>query len=166
MRLSENITEMLCDNHQDKFLWKMISKYNCCNFYTYHIAFIFQPEMNLYIKFCYGQFFNVLCYQYYWKEPPLNSPPPPPQNHMVERMWVEVNNRVNYPLKEALVQLQDQEALDMDDNIVRYCTSSLTAKLCKIGIRRAVLAWNAHRISAELHQNVTRSSFFSSLPLF
>nr|XP_046256591.1 uncharacterized protein LOC124065345 isoform X1 [Scatophagus argus] len=71
------------------------------------------------------------------------------KNHTVERMWVEINNRVNYPLKEALMQLQDQEVLDMDDNVTRYCTSNLTAELCKIGLTRAVLAWNAHRIPSK-----------------
>ncbi len=58
------------------------------------------------------------------------------------------------------MQLQDPEVLNMDDNITRYCTSNLTAELCKIGITRAVLAWNAHRIPDELHKKtcITQSS--------
>lgn len=66
-------------------------------------------------------------------------------------MWPEINNRVNYPLKEALVQLMDQEIIDMDYPLVKYCRSSLTGELCKIGVERVIQAWNAHRIPDELH---------------
>ncbi|MGH0145794.1 UNVERIFIED_CONTAM: hypothetical protein FKN15_006326 [Acipenser sinensis] len=68
------------------------------------------------------------------------------ENHMVERMWPEVNNRVNYPIKGALIQLVDQEQVDMEDNIVRHCISNLTCHICHLGINRVVQAWNAHRI--------------------
>nr|XP_023675706.1 uncharacterized protein LOC111848157 [Paramormyrops kingsleyae] len=46
---------------------------------------------------------------------------PSTRNHVIERMWLEVNTRVNYPLKTALVQLVDQEELNMEDSILYLC---------------------------------------------
>ncbi|KAK1905295.1 Forkhead box protein E1 [Dissostichus eleginoides] len=39
-----------------------------------------------------------------------------------------------------------KEELDMEDNMTKYCVSSLTCQLAQLGVERAVQAWNAHRI--------------------
>ncbi|KPP62615.1 hypothetical protein Z043_119192 [Scleropages formosus] len=50
-------------------------------------------------------------------------------NHTVERMWPEINNKVSYPLKTALVELVDHGILDMEDNLARHKTCQFDLEL-------------------------------------
>ena len=71
------------------------------------------------------------------------------QNHIAERHWVEVNSRVNYPLKAALTWMQSNSIIDLDCPVTKFCVSLMTGKLSQVGIKLHVRSWNNHRIPGE-----------------
>ena len=86
-------------------------------------------------------------------------------NHRVERMWVEINQRINYPVKQILVAMEGSDEVDMTDDIVQFCVSWTTINTIASALSRFVLAWNNHRIPgisggvpnilASTHRNTT-----------
>ena len=68
------------------------------------------------------------------------------QNYVAERMWPEINQRINYPIKRVLVALQAREAFDFDDAVTKFCVSWLTMYTCHDPLQQVVDSWNFHRI--------------------
>lgn len=68
------------------------------------------------------------------------------KNHIVERMWSEVNSRVNYPIKAVLVEMVENGQLNMDDSLHLFCASWLSTKVSFVGIELFVVSWNHHPI--------------------
>ena len=67
-------------------------------------------------------------------------------NHRVERMWVEINQRVNYPVKRILVSMEGAQEIDMSNNVVKFCVSWTTMNVITPALIRFVGSWNNHRI--------------------
>lgn len=74
-----------------------------------------------------------------------------PQNHRAERHWVEINSRINYPIKRALINMQQLNLLDMDCPVNKFCVSMMVGKLCQVGIQTHLAAWNNHHIPGMLY---------------
>ena len=53
---------------------------------------------------------------------------------MVERKWIEVNTRVNYPVKEVLVEMMEQGDIYLEDLLHNFCMSWFTIKLLCFGV--------------------------------
>ncbi len=68
------------------------------------------------------------------------------QNHTVERLWCEVNARVNYPVKSVLVDMLNCGQFSLDDPLHFYCVSWLTRKVAAVGVLLFIQAWNNHPI--------------------
>ena len=67
-------------------------------------------------------------------------------NHRVERFWVEINGRVNYPLKECLISLEERREIDIDCSTQKFLISWFTIRVAKVGTTLAIQAWNEHPI--------------------
>lgn len=68
------------------------------------------------------------------------------QNHIVERMWCEINSRINYPIKAVLVELMEAGEIDIDNSLHVFCVSWFTVKVAFVGINLFFKSWNNHPI--------------------
>ena len=71
------------------------------------------------------------------------------QNHAVERIWVEVNKRVNYPIKKVLVSMEDEGLISTEcqqDPLHCFCVSWFTLHVVREGTELAIAAWNNHAV--------------------
>ena len=67
-------------------------------------------------------------------------------NHCVEHMWVEINGRVNYPLKECLIFLEEVGDIDLDCPHQKFLISWFAIRVSNVGTTFAIQAWNEHPI--------------------
>lgn len=67
------------------------------------------------------------------------------QNHRAERIWPEINSRINYPVKRVLVRMEG-DGCDMNDEITKFSVSWVTIRVVAGPVRRFIGAWNAHTI--------------------
>ena len=68
------------------------------------------------------------------------------QNHVVERLWPEVNRLINYPIKRILVALEAEDEIDLHDDLDKYIVSEVTLDLLELQRERFVMTWNNHAI--------------------
>lgn len=69
------------------------------------------------------------------------------QNHRVEWLWVKINQRVNYPIKQILVRMEGNGMIDLSNNVVKFCASYCTISVLSPALQTFVASWNNHRIS-------------------
>ena len=70
-------------------------------------------------------------------------------NHVIERLWVEINSRINYPIKRTLIRMSEVGALNIDNPSDRFCTSWYTLNVANVGVSLFISSWNEHRIPGE-----------------
>lgn len=65
----------------------------------------------------------------------------------VERIWPEVNSRVNYPIKNILVDLDNRNIINMEDETQKFCVSAVSCLIATFGLNMVVRSWNEHPIA-------------------
>ena len=68
------------------------------------------------------------------------------QNHRAERIWPEINSRVNYPVKRILVRMEGDGLIDMGNDVTKFSVSWVTIRVVAQPVEMFVRAWNAHTI--------------------
>ena len=64
----------------------------------------------------------------------------------MERFWVEINTRVNYPVKACLIGMEENGEIDMESSMQKFCVSWFAIRVCCLGTKLAIQAWNEHTI--------------------
>ena len=50
------------------------------------------------------------------------------QNRTIERLWVAVNARINYPVKAVLFEMLESSEISTENVVTQYCLSLFTSK--------------------------------------
>ena len=100
-----------------------------------------------------GQEFNLVCYiQEYLRDQRRNPAIDPfkstksTDNNIIERIWVEVNSRVNHTIKNALGQFATDGLIDMTQDHVKFAVSWVSCRVAKVGLQLFAEVWNHHSI--------------------
>ena len=69
------------------------------------------------------------------------------KNLPIKRFWPEVNNRVNYPIKRILIEIDNNQIIHMEDEVVKYWISAFSCMDSSYGLRQLVSSWDMHLIA-------------------
>ena len=69
----------------------------------------------------------------------------------IERFWPEVNVRVNYPIKKALVELDNNLMIDISCEIQKVSVSFVACAVANHGLKIMIISWNAHIIQGIIY---------------
>lgn len=74
---------------------------------------------------------------------------PSTANNKIERYWPEINSKINYPIKEQLVKMQEDGDIDISQRSVRSAVSFFICQVANVAIERNTQAHNNHRIAGK-----------------
>ena len=69
----------------------------------------------------------------------------------IERFWVEVNGRVKYLIKKALVTMDNNLLIDMENQIDKFCVSWVACKIVSYDLIYSILEPSYHTSLEKYH---------------
>ena len=100
-----------------------------------------------------GQEFNLVCHiQGYLRDQRRNPTIDPfkstksTDNNIIERIWVEVNSRVNYPIKNALGQFATDGLIGMMQGHAKFAVSWVSCRIAKVNLQILAAACNHYSV--------------------
>ena len=63
---------------------------------------------------------------------------------------MDVNIRVNYPIKTALVEFESNSVFDMENETDKFCVSWVSCQFASYGLQFCIKSWNSHPIPGKL----------------
>lgn len=83
---------------------------------------------------------------------------------MIERMWVEVNQQVSYPIKRVLIQMTESNLIDLSIDSCKYSIQLIASNVAKVGLQRFI-SWNAHSVPNHGIPNVLQQQRSGTTPV-
>ena len=87
------------------------------------------------------------------------------QNHIIERIWVELNKRVTYPIKSVVSSLDNDGLINMDCPVTKFAVSTVLIGVCLVGINRMIVACNSHQMPGCGIPNQLQIGAFNASPI-
>ena len=59
-------------------------------------------------------------------------------NHRAERLWPEINAKINYPFKRVLVRMEEMQRIDLEDGVTKFSVSWVTTNVIIVPIKEFI----------------------------
>ena len=72
---------------------------------------------------------------------------------------MEINSRVNYPVKAVLISMEEAYEIDMESATHKFCVSWFTLQVCRVGSKLIVEAWNNHPVPGRVKGSLLLNNY-------
>ena len=112
----------------------------------------------------------LLCYRLEGRKQPFKQIRST-ENNVTERLWPDVNQAINYPVKRAMneiIETDNTDIFDIENHTFKFCVSWFMFHITKNAIHHFANSWNCHRVPGPRgcipFGNMIRTNRMSKIP--